>query len=74
MENPTPVSPAPASSGWTPTTATVSGAVIGGASAQIVTYILGQFGVALDAATAAALATLLGALATYLHPAPGGRS
>jgi hypothetical protein len=71
MENIPVNTPAPA--GWKPTTATVSGAVIGGATAQLAAFVLGYFGITLDAATAAALATVLGTLATYLHPAPGGR-
>ena len=70
MEN-IPVNPAPA--GWKPTTATVSGAVIGGSVSQLLVFILSNFGVTLDAATAGALATLLGAVATYLHPKSAGR-
>lgn len=73
MEN-IPVNPTPPAAGWTPTKATVTGGLVGGASAQVLTFLLGYFGIQLDAATAAALATLLGTLITYLHPANAGRS
>lgn len=70
MEN-IPVAPAPPS-GWKPTTSTVIGGVVGGAVAQIITFVLAQFGVVLDGATAAAVATLATVAAGYLS-SDGGR-
>ena len=70
---PLPQPPTPPSSGWTPTTSTVGGAVLGGAVAQLATAAIEQFGhVTLSSATAGALTTLLVAIAGYIFP-DGGR-
>jgi hypothetical protein len=71
METPIPVND-PAPTGWKPTTSTVVGGVVGGAVAQLITFILAQFGVVLDGATAAAVATLATVAAGYFS-SDGGR-
>lgn len=70
MENIPVQTPDPA--GWKPTTSTVTAGVIGGATAQLAIFVLGHFGIVLDAATAGALSTLLAVGASYVHP-DGGR-
>lgn len=68
-----PVPTPAASSGWTPTTSTVGGGVIGGAMAQlIVAFIESVAHVTLTSATTGAITTLAVVAAGYLFP-DGGR-
>lgn len=70
--NPTPT-PTPPNVGWTPTTSTVAGGVIGGAFAQLLTAGIEQFAhVTLSSATAGAISTLAVVAAGYFFP-DGGR-
>lgn len=72
METPIPVNTS-AASGWKPSSATVIGGAVGTAVAQIVTFVLGQFGIVLDPATQGAVVSLLTILGVYVMPANGGR-
>ncbi len=66
-------SPNPVPSGWTPTTSTVAGGVIGGAAAQIITAVVEALAhTTLSTATAGAISTLAVVIAGYFFP-DGGR-
>ncbi len=70
---PEPFPPPPPPSGWTPTTSTLAGGVIGGAAAQIITATIEFFTHAtVSAATAGAISTLAVVIAGYVFP-DGGR-
>ncbi len=73
MSTPTPVPPPPAPSGWSPTTSTIGGGVLGGALAQIIVAVIEQTAhVTISSATAGAIATLCVVAAGYFFP-DGGR-
>jgi uncharacterized membrane protein YeaQ/YmgE (transglycosylase-associated protein family) len=72
MNNPNPAPPPP-QSGWTPTTSTVGGGVIGGAVAQVLVSMIEQLThTTLSSSLTGAISVLCVVAAGYLFP-DGGR-